>query len=257
MVREGDGVKVDQVLAKLDDSVERANLDEMIARLKYYEQDRKRKEQLAQRDVASQLALQQSVTFHEEFRARVQAQKERIKRLAIKTPISGIVLRRDGELGELIQRGQTLFWVGQPDHLQVIASIDEEEISGVASGQRVLIKADAFPGKVLEGSVHQITLKGDPVAKSFRVKIDLPKQTRLLVGMTVEVNIILREDRNSIMVPVSSVLDGIVYKKVGSTIEQVKVKTGINDGVNVQILSGLQQEDQVFVDAVKAKNISD
>ena len=69
--------------------------------------------------------------------------------------------------------------------------IDEEDIPLVSPGQQVLIGADAFPDRVFEGRVQEITPKGDPIARSFRVRIALSGDTPLRTGMTADCNILI------------------------------------------------------------------
>ena len=71
------------------------------------------------------------------------------------------------------------------------------------------MKADAFPGRALEGSVGQITPKGDPVQKTYRVRIALPDDTPLMIGMTIEANIIIAE-RPAVLVPARALRSSLV-----------------------------------------------
>ena len=86
--------------------------------------------------------------------------------------------------------------------------MDEEDIPLVTVGQPVLIKADAFPGRILDGTVAEITPKGDPVNKSYRVRIGLPPDTPLMIGMTVESNIVVRREDAALLVPQAASRDG-------------------------------------------------
>jgi hypothetical protein len=61
----------------------------------------------------------------------------------------------------------------------------------VEAGQRALLRPDAYPERSLEAVVDSITPKGDPVTKTYRVRLALPETTPLLIGMTVEVVIVV------------------------------------------------------------------
>lgn len=244
---EGDAVKAGQVLARLDDTVEKATLAEFEARLAYYAKQVERQRTLVRKGAASRHALDLAASLHKEFIAKVAAQKERIARLAITSPIDGIVLRRDGDLGELIQPGRVIFWVGQAKRLRIVATIDEEDIPLVRVGQKVLIKADAFPDRPIEGKVEEITLKGDPVAKTFRIRVSIPEGAGLLIGMTVEVNVIAREVEDALLVPVASVHDGKIYVlREDGRVAPVAVKTGIATAQNVEITAGLEGDERIL-----------
>ena len=115
--------------------------------------------------------------------------------------MDGVVLRRDGEVGEIAEVGQILFRVGVPKPLQVVAEVNEEDIPRVAVGQTVLLRTDAFPGQRLEATVREITPMGDPVAKTYRIRVALPDDTPLRPGMSVEANVVTREKPNALLVP--------------------------------------------------------
>ncbi len=255
-VREGDRVTKGQVLAVQDDHVERATLAELEARQRFYEADYERKDKLAQRDIVSQQALAQTRAFAEEYAAKVRAQKERIGLLSITSPIDGIVLRRDGELGELMAAGTTVLWVGDPSELNIVAAIDEEDIALVREGQKVLVKSDAQPGRAIEGRVLRITPKGDPIAKTFRVRVALAADQGLMVGMTTEINIVVREETDALLVPVTAVADGHVWRIDGGKAVKAQVETGIRSATEVQIISGLKQNDRIARSAAAAQAVA-
>jgi multidrug efflux pump subunit AcrA (membrane-fusion protein) len=122
--------------------------------------------------------------------------------------------------------------------------VDEEDILKVKKGQAALLKSDAIQGKVLEGTVGDITPKGDPVNKNFRVRISLSKDTPLLIGMTVEVNIVTSKSENALVVPVEAVKDGAVWL-AGAPAANVSVETGRTDGKVVEILKGLSGNETI------------
>ena len=85
------------------------------------------------------------------------------------------------------------------EHARVVtAEVDEEDIARCRPGQQAVIKADAFPGRVLKGQVNEITPLGDPLNKSYRVRVALPDDTPLHLGMTTELNIIVSEQPNAL-----------------------------------------------------------
>jgi membrane fusion protein, multidrug efflux system len=93
---------------------------------------------------------------------------------------------------------------------------------------------------VLTGFVKQITPAGDPVAKTFRVRIGLPDDTPLHIGMSVEANIVTREKADALLVPANAVIDhGLLVYKDGH-LSFRKVETGIRGTSQVEILSGAE-----------------
>lgn len=244
---EGSKVAKGALLATFDDSVEQAKVTELTARLVYLAKEMDRQLALSKRDYASARAYEQTVSEYNATKAQFEAQNELIGRMQITAPMEGTVLRREIEPGEIALQGKTIFWVGKPRPLRITAEVDEEDIPLVKLGQKVLIKADAYPQEIFYGKIAEITPKGDPVNKSFRVRISLPEDTKLLVGMTVEINIIAREEKDALLVPASSVMHNTVWKVKGSSIKKQKIIAGISDEEHVQIIKGITEKDSILL----------
>jgi RND family efflux transporter MFP subunit len=243
--RDGDQVKKGDVLARLDDREEKARLTELEARAEFLKSDRDRYAKLAERDVVSRKTFDQLSSEYTQARAAVDAARQRLADLTLRAPLEGTILRQDGEIGEVVSKDEVLFWVGQARPLRIVAEVDEEDIPLVRVGQKVLIKADAFPGRVFEGSVAEITLKGDPISKNYRVRIGLP-ELPLLIGMTTEVNIVTREKPNVLLVPFQAVRNGTVFVVENGRARSRKVVTGIVGDVLVEIVEGLNDGEAVI-----------
>lgn len=234
-------------LAQLDDAEERAKLRELEARAEFLESDVRRYERLVERNHVSAQTYQRAASAFAEVRAEIAAERERLDDYTIRSPIDGVVLRRDGEVGEIVDSDDVVFWVGEPSPLWIVAEVDEEDIPRVIVGQPALIKADAFPDAVLEGRVESITPKGDPINKSFRVRIALPADTPLMIGMTTEINIVIETVDDALLVPADSVIAGQVLTVVEGRVRARAVETGIASPAMVQITAGLDDAERIVV----------
>jgi multidrug efflux pump subunit AcrA (membrane-fusion protein) len=125
--------------------------------------------------------------------------------------------------------------------MQVVAEINEEEINRIVVGQKALLRSEAFPGQALRASVSQITPKGDPTRKTFRVYLLLPPDTPLRIGMSVEANIIFREKASALVVPAEAVAGNAVQVVVNDRIERVPVTVGIRGSRNVEIVGDVSR----------------
>jgi len=202
--RDGAELKEGQPLARLDDREATARLAELEARERYWREELTRQTQLQERGFASRDARERAQSEFLQVQAAIAGQRQRIADLTLVAPMDGIVLRQDGEVGETAESKTTLFWVGRPRPLRITADIDEEDIPRIAAGQVTHIKSDAFPDTQLLGRVAEITPKGDPVAKSYRVRVALPDDTPLKIGMTTEINVVVREVPDAVLVPVAA-----------------------------------------------------
>ena len=174
-----------------------------------------------------------------ELNTRVVAQKERLDALVFRSPMDGMVLRRDGEVGEIVGPTDVLFWVGPPLPTQVVAEINEEEIGKVAVGQKAFLRNDGFAERALPAQVSQITPKGDPTRKTFRVYLRLPDDTPLRIGMTAEANIVTREKTSVLVVPPESIINNAVQVVADGRIRRVPVTIGIRGTRFVEVSGNL------------------
>jgi RND family efflux transporter MFP subunit len=244
---EGKTVRKGDVLARLDDIEERAVLSEIEARVNRTKEDVDRLKGLLDRNVTSRVAYDDKLTLLRELEARVRAQKDRIFDLELRAPIDGVVLRRDGEVGELTGTGPNdiLFWVGQPKPLRIVAEVNEDDIAKIKPNQKVLLRHEGFPGAPISATVDDVTLKGDPATKTFRVYFALPDTTPLMIGMSVEANIIVREVTDTWLIPATAVSNNGVWVVVSGRLERRPVVTGIKSDRMVEILSGIAPDERV------------
>ncbi len=244
---EGQIVKEGDELAVLDSDDARANLKELEARQELAQSERERAYELLQRRVVSQTVYDKAQTELVKIDALIAAQTERLGDYRIRAPIDGMVLRKDGSVGEVAEPGEILFWIGQPVPLQLVAEVNEEDIPKVEPGQITYVDSDAFPDQVLEAVVERITPKGDPVLKTYRVYLSLPADTPLLIGMTTEINIVTRQVNDALLVP-AAVLDGDTLMIAGDDgiAEKRTLETGIRGTRAVQILGGLPEDAQII-----------
>ncbi len=247
-VRDGAVVSNGQPLARLDDREARARLAELEARERYWREEMQRQTTLAERGFASRDARERAQSEFLQAQATIAAQRQRIADLTLVAPMDGVVLRQDGEVGEVVDKQHVLFWIGQPKPLRITAEIDEEDIPRVTTGQRTLIKADAFLGRALEGAVAEITPKGDPVTKSYRVRIELPLDTPLKIGMTTEINVIVEQRQNALLVPAGALRGGRVFVLDDGIAVARGVKSGIIGRTMIEIVEGLKEGETVIVD---------
>ncbi len=242
---EGKLVKKDEVLARLDDKEQRAALDELRAREDFAKRELVRHSDLLGRGVITPQAHERASMELRTIQALILVQMEKIDDRTITAPIDGVVLRRDGEVGEIAEAGQILFRIGVLKPLQVVAEVNEEDIPRVSVGQTVLLRTDAFQDQRLEGKVRQITPMGDPVAKTYRIKVDLPDDTPLKPGMSVEANIVTREKPDALLVPSDAVQGKAVFLLVDGRVRRRDIVVGIRGTRAVEVLSGLSPEDRV------------
>ena len=248
---EGKAVKTGDVLARLDDSQERATLAELEARRERLAGDVARIQGLVKLNAAPQTTLDNTITLLREFQARIDAQQERIDDLVLGAPMDGTVLRRDGEIGEIAGTGanDVLFWVGQRKPMRIVSDVNEEDVPRVKQGQKVLLRAEGFPKTQLLAGVGEITPKGDPATKTFRVYLSLPDDSPLMIGMSVEANIVTQEKEGVLLLPAEALQDGAAFVVVDGRLQKRKLRTGLRGTRMIEIVEGVKEGEQVATPA--------
>jgi len=247
LVDESSTVRQGQAMAQLDDRELAAAVAEWEARVRYAETQFRRADELHRNQTGTAAARDQARNELETARATLDRARKQLGEMTLAAPADGIVIKRDGEVGQLILAGQAMFWMSCCDSLRVAAEIDEEDIPLIKPQQRVVIRADAYPDRVLEGTVAEVTPKGDPVARSFRVRIKLPADTPLMIGMTADCNIIIDERRDALLVPASAVADRMVWVVRDGKLEHRTVTTGAAGSAMTEIKSGLADAEEFVV----------
>ncbi|WEX73968.1 efflux RND transporter periplasmic adaptor subunit [Sinorhizobium numidicum] len=242
---EGSRVARGDVLARLDDSEARASLGELEARLALAQEEFRRLSVLAERNVTSQQAVDRARTDLLQIEALVAGQKARLETYVLRAPSPGVVLRQDGEVGEVAELGTVLFWVGEPRPLLVVAEVNEEDIPRVEVGQRALLRADAFPGEELDAVVDSITPKGDSVTKTYRVRLRLPDDTPLRIGMSTDVNIVTRVSKNALLISSVAIEGNEVFVVEGGTARRREIRIGIRGANGVEVLAGIDENARI------------
>ena len=241
---EGQQVKRAQVLARvestdLDQTIEEMRAREQLARAQF----ERTRSLIEQRFVApsefdrvrSEWQAAQAAT------RRAQAQRDYNQLVA---PADGVVIRRDGEAGQFVPSGQAVFTLACCAPLRVSAEVDEEDITRVTVGQAVTMRSDALPRQLFQGTVAEITPKGDPVSRSYRVRIRLAGAPPvdagpMRSGMTMDANLIVSRRDGALLVPNSSIKGESVWLVVNGRLHRRPVVRGTVGADRTEILSGL------------------
>jgi RND family efflux transporter MFP subunit len=242
---EGKSVAKGDVLVRLDDRELRAQLQELKAREEFAKREMSRVTELMGRGVATAQAFERISTELRQIQALISVHMEKLDDYVIVSPMDGVVLRRDGEIGEIAEPGQILFRVGVPKPLWVVAEVNEEDIPRVAVGQPVLLRTDAFAGRQLDGKVQEITPMGDAAARTYRIRIALPEDTPLIVGMSVEANVVTRRKEGALLIPADAVQGNRVLVVEGDRVRRRQVTIGIRGARTVEVVSGLGEGERI------------
>ncbi|HVJ05717.1 MAG TPA: efflux RND transporter periplasmic adaptor subunit [Candidatus Saccharimonadales bacterium] len=191
--------------------------------------------------------------------------REQLSYTTIAAPIDGIVLSRDVEVGDAVSSilvmgsaATLVMTIGDTREVYVKGKVDESDIGKVYLGQAARIRVESFKDKTFEGKVTKISPMGvekeNVTTFEVRVSINNPGG-ELKAMMTANAEMILEEHKNVLNVPESSLIFDqnksasveIPDPKAKEGKSKVAVKAGISNGAKTEILSGLNQGQQVVL----------
>jgi RND family efflux transporter MFP subunit len=244
---EGDRVARGQALAMLDAEDQREAMAQLTASRINAEQDERRALALFQQGWSTNEARDRAVATANSARALESAGRARLNQYTIRSGISGVVLRRDVEPGDLATASKTLFQIGDPRQLRVTATVDERDIPLVRTGTSVMMSTEAYPGRIFRGSVYEITPGGDPDQRAFRVRIR--PDDRMPIGLTLEVNIMVAQRQQAMLVPAGAIHDGRVWVVANGRARHIPVQVGIRGNNRSEVRQGLLDNECVITDS--------
>jgi HlyD family secretion protein len=193
-------------------------------------------------------------------KAVILAQKQ-LKDATITAPFDGVVATLDIEEGDIITTPGASLGVPirmiDPNSLEINIEVDEIDVAQTRENQKAVINMDAFPDVNFEGKVTTISTL--PIARPqnsgvvvYEVKVvfagSIPSEVKS--GMSANVDIVITEKKNVILTPNKSIKKDssgqtFVNILVNKKVEQRQVVTGLTDGTQTEIVSGLNEGDVV------------
>lgn len=175
----------------------------------------------------------------------------------VRAPFDGTVYKVQAKRGQRVPVGQPLLWLSDLGKLRVRANVDQVDLGRVQNGQRVVVSANAFPGRSWSGVISELIpnvfVKESRSVSEGLANID-PPTAGLVPGMTVDVDIIVAEAPNALQVPPEAIFyrDGqaIVYQVQDDRVRAVPVKLGLSSITATEIAGGLEDDATVVVGPV-------
>ena len=259
---EGDYVHQGDLLCKIDPELVKFEYDKAVADLavakasmQTTEREVNRQKELFDKDMvsaaereATQLTLEQARASLVRAEANVSNAKKSLDDTVVRAPISGLVIQRNVEEGNIIASGissvsggTALMQIAQVDSVYIVAQVDETDIGKVELGQPVEVEADAFPDQTFKGEVLKIApmalVQQNVTIFEVTTKVD-NSERKLKSGMNANIEIITAFAPNALLVPNAAVKDP---RKMGMTGEMMGGQGRPGGGQRSQGVGGGQQ----------------
>ena len=220
----------------------------------------------AQRNLAvSRAEIAKTEAQVAQAKASLENAQEDLRNSTIVSPIEGLVLSRDVNVGDAVSsilvlgsQATLIMTLGDVSEVYVQGKVDEADIGKVFLGQPARIVVESFKDKKFTGKVTKISPLGkekDNVT-TFEVRVSISNPGGALkANMSANAEILLEEKKNGLMIPEAALIYDKERKasvevpdaKADNGKKKLNVKLGISNGVKTEILEGLNEKQQVVL----------
>ncbi len=157
----------------------------------------------------------------------------------------------------------TVFTISKNENVLLSVNIDELDILSIQEGQKAAVTLDALEGQEFEGEITKIsrTASNSGGVTKYTAEVTIPKEESMLAGMNASAVITIERKENVLTLSADALQERgnrtFVYTETGEDgmlSGEVEVETGISDGTNVEIVSGLESGQTVYYHRVASEN---
>ena len=287
-VEKGDLVKANQLLIEVDHSDYRhavnqakANLAAARARVAQQEASGRNasltlnrmqsliKDQfVSQQDLDNaQVAYDTAAAVLDSLRAQVQQMEVALAQAEtnlaysyIRAPFAGYVAERNLDLGSYVSgtsvgtstMSRGILTLHEIQTVRILIEVVEKDVPLIQVGQKSEVRAEAYPDRVLEGTVTRVVQALNRATRTMTIEVDLPNKDHVLKGgMFARVEVLVGTHRNAIQIPIDAVSrledSQYVYIVRDGKAQRVPVEIGVRDENRVEITKGLVGLEQVII----------
>ncbi|MER8590314.1 efflux RND transporter periplasmic adaptor subunit [Mesorhizobium sp. M1182] len=261
----GDRVKPGDVLARVDPTdyelsvrSSQASLDAADRQVETVELTRKRAEQLYAKNFAPKsqleqatLAYNQAVATRDSARSQLAQAQNQVRYTDLKADKNGIVTSVAADVGQVVGSGTPVVTVAIDGEKEVLIAVPETDIAEFKPGKTVKAGFWSDEALTLDGKVREVAGSADPQSRTFAVRVSLPNDPRVLLGMTASIEAAVDNRQQLVSIPLAALAQkdsqSIVWTvdRNGGTVHAHPVKVAAFTPDGVSVADGLKPGDVV------------
>ena len=247
---EGQAVTAGTPIARLDQSVYKAEIAEIEANLALSRANFKRADELLKKSAGTARARDEAEAEMRVNEAKLASSNARLEKTVIAAPFDGVLGLRSVSVGQYLAEGDPIFKLEAIDPLKVDFRVPEVYFGNVRIGQTIKVTVDALPGDPIAGNVYAIDPLIDEQGRAIVVRAAIAnKDRRLRPGLFARVALVYNTIESALLVPEQAIVpmgeDKFVFKVVDGKAVQTKVTIGERLLGRAEIRSGLAAGDTV------------
>ena len=260
-VKSGDVVKKGQPLIKIDDGGLKEQLSQLEIGFELTKTTFERQKRLWDQNIGSEIKFLESKTMFEAQKQGIEQLKKQIKKTLIEAPFSGNIDNVVVKKGEVVYPGRSnLMMLLNLDNLYIESNVPEKHIASISSGNKAIVH---FPllDKTISTTIRQSGSYINPINRTFKIEMDIEKNDlNIKPNLNSKVKINDYSNNSALMINQNFIsIDSDnkeyvykIYNKDKKTyVSKNIIITGKNDGVNVEVISGLISGDRVVSEGIR------
>lgn len=249
-IRLGSIVSKGQTLGKVDTKLQELNLKASSLSEEKLRKDYDRYNELYKGNAATEANVTDVKYNYENTKVQVDQIKQQIANATIVAPLSGVITKKNLEEGEFVNPGTVIATIVDVSKLKATVMVSESDVYKLKTGATVSISTDIYPDRKFKGTVRYISPVGDD-AHNYPVEITLANdRSQIKAGTFIRVSFDIQGSANTLQIPKIALVEGLknpyVYVLNGNKAAVKKLVLGREIGENVEVLSGLNEGDEVI-----------
>lgn len=253
-VQEGQSVKEGQLLAELDLSEIDAQVRQAKLGLEKSERDLERVKKLYADEATTLTNVQDATTGFDVAKQSVQVAEFNQKLSRIYAPVSGRILRKISEQGELITPFAPAFILGTGESAYIVnVGLADRDVVKVKIGDIATVYLDAYPNEPFQAIITQIAQTVNPATGTFEAELQIhPNGRKLISGFVAKAEISTGKGASMLAVPIESLIEAdkntafvYILNTDSQTVSKKNISIGSIFGNNVAVISGISEGTQI------------
>ncbi len=251
-VKVGDKVKKGDIIAEFETDSPSAQYRQTKLAFEMAEKSYNRMKKVFEAGGISQQDLDNVETQYKVAKENLNSVSQMVK---VEAPISGTVTCVPVDKGDKVNPGDTICEIVATKRLKITINIDETDYFKFKKGQKATIEWDAVPDTQVEAVVSDVSISADPATRGFQVEVVVDNSLDVLKpGAFVKVKVKTISHDDIFVINKFNIIEKKGKKYVfilkGDTVKMREVETGIEVGQDVEIISGLHENDKLVVDGM-------
>lgn len=240
------------IIATIDDKLKRLAVHKAQNLKVKFEKDLERNKNLFNGGSLTEQQLDDAQNLYDDAVIQLEQAEKELANATIKSPINGIVTRKQIEEGEYINIGSPIATIVDISKLKIKLNVSEVNVYQLKHGDIAIISTDVYPGISFEGNISFISSQGDD-SHNYPVEIVIPNNTKypLKAGTFTNVMIKLPVEREALYIPreslLGSITDAEVYVAENNKAIRKKIIVGNGNDKYIKVISGLIEGENVIV----------